>query len=49
MLDFTESKLAMESIKQYVIQSAGTRTTRGTTDMIIKKGAQYAVLRIKRE
>ena len=49
VLDFTESKLAMESIKEYVVKSAAMRTTRGTTDMIIKKGAQYAVLRIKRE
>ncbi len=49
MLDFTESRLAMETIKKYVIQSAEMRATRGTTDVIIKKGMEYSVLRIKRE
>lgn len=49
MLDFTESRLAMERIVKYAIQSAEMRATRGTTDIIIKKSAEYIVLRIKRE
>ena len=49
LLDFTRSKLAMAKIVQYALQSVETRATRGITDMIVKKGAEYTVLRIKKE
>ena len=48
MLDFTGNALPMERIKKYVIKSAETRM-RGMTDVIIRKGAEYVILRIKRE
>ena len=48
MLDFTGSALPLERIRKYVIKSAEVRM-RGMTDVIIKKSAEYVILRIKRE
>lgn len=49
ILDFTGNRLPMEKIKGYVIQSAKARMLHGTNNIIIKKGAEYIALQIKRE
>ncbi len=48
ILDFSGSRLPMEKIRGYVIQSAGIRV-HGAIDVIIKKGNTYIVLRIQKE
>lgn len=48
ILDFTGNRLPMERIKKYVCKSIEGRAL-GIMDVIIKKGAEYMLLRIKKE